>query len=1061
MAITITGSKYGALSVSNISNVNRVVVSTAPFVTGDFTKGLVGGRIVALWSNAAAAFKGVAWVRRFVAADTLELESQFIDPATGAAVAQAVGDVVHVSKNWAEVAQAGIVVDGDRVNVTDIITWGADGVKDSVCFYDEGVHVRFAAPTAIVNAMRGGCVVQGHLEDYAGNVVSGGCTWTFTNAITNQVTCRAYNDGAAAFLFFGGAISNTAAAPVQALLGSSMFTGADYARLLLLGVSVFGVDVVARGGTNWLTPANHIIRRCTLTGGEIANSHVSRWGNGVADANTIKIGRFASAVFSIYGSSGSTAIGGTIFVNSPKNTRTIVRDVGDGNALWRSINSGGQIVEYTNIITPTRVAITNSTLTQTFKFQDSVSNLVPGSSVLLDGGLFGSDDYVAASGTEWAGTLIYMSFSGTAGVGVPTGPYTAVVKCYGYAPVTWAFDATTVDLGPAGSAPNVTWGRSVLQMVDPNITLTKAQADALTNITTLDELYDAVVAWSVRGTGNMMVPTPGAYPASAVGSSLDFGGFDVVLDPSATDVITVAGTVITVKSSVLQGGAKFTRLVTSGTLTAVNGGRVALSYADATGTFYMVSVPNFQIGRIQLYNLTTGQELFNDEVVSDLVTLVQASPGDTIRLRADHDAMLPLEATAVMTASGIIFLDIQAPDDVYTSGGVDGSTVTEFTADGPNIQIDINDPDGVTSVQRLYAWLQYYQTTLLGVASPFFGAMVATDAANFIVDQTLVDLKLDNISGAPLRIVGGYLTRKDGSTIIASTSGSIQMDPGKAYAVTVAGGGTGTVDNAAIATAVWANTTRTLTTSSAPTAAQVATAVRTELATELARVDANVTSRLAAATYVAPTAAPTAAQVATAVRTELTTELARVDVATSSRLASAAYTAPTAAPTAAQVASAVRVELATELGRIDTSVSSRLATVSYVAPYALAAVATAVRTELATELGRIDVATSSRLAAISYAAPTAAPSAASVASAVRAELGTELGRIDTTVSSRLAAVSYVAPSAPDTAAISTAVWSAATRTLTVASGMTEAQELKIDQTKLLVEQVQTKVDATL
>ena len=50
------------------------------------------------------------------------------------------------------------------------------------------------------------------------------------------------------------------------------------------------------------------------------------------------------------------------------------------------------------------------------------------------------------------------------------------------------------------------------------------------------------------------------------------------------------------------------------------------------------------------------------------------------------------------------------------------------------------------------------------------------------------------------------------------------------------------------------------------------------------------------------------------------------------------------------------------------------------------------------------------------------------------------------------------PSTP--ADISTAVWTAATRTLTVAAGLTPAQELKIDQTKQLVEQVQTKVDAT-
>lgn len=32
-------------------------------------------------------------------------------------------------------------------------------------------------------------------------------------------------------------------------------------------------------------------------------------------------------------------------------------------------------------------------------------------------------------------------------------------------------------------------------------------------------------------------------------------------------------------------------------------------------------------------------------------------------------------------------------------------------------------------------------------------------------------------------MVGGYLARRDGSTVIAPLSNSIQMDPGKAYAI--------------------------------------------------------------------------------------------------------------------------------------------------------------------------------------------------------------------------------------------------------------------------------------
>ena len=81
-------------------------------------------------------------------------------------------------------------------------------------------------------------------------------------------------------------------------------------------------------------------------------------------------------------------------------------------------------------------------------------------------------------------------------------------------------------------------------------------------------------------------------------------------------------------------------------------------------------------------------------------------------------------------------------------------------------------------------------------------------------------------------------------------------------------------------------------TTSAPSASTVAGAVRTELGTELSRIDAAISSRLAAANYTAPTTPPTAAQNASAVRTELSTELGRVDAAVSTRLASSAYTAP-------------------------------------------------------------------------------------------------------------------------------------------------------------------------
>jgi len=66
------------------------------------------------------------------------------------------------------------------------------------------------------------------------------------------------------------------------------------------------------------------------------------------------------------------------------------------------------------------------------------------------------------------------------------------------------------------------------------------------------------------------------------------------------------------------------------------------------------------------------------------------------------------------------------------------------------------------------------------------------------------------------------------------------------------GGGGGGPTASQIADAVWAWATRTLTASPGPSAAAIASQVRTELAVELGRIDAAITSRLAAAGYTAP-----------------------------------------------------------------------------------------------------------------------------------------------------------------------------------------------------------------
>ena len=217
----------------------------------------------------------------------------------------------------------------------------------------------------------------------------------------------------------------------------------------------------------------------------------------------------------------------------------------------------------------------------------------------------------------------------------------------------------------------------------------------------------------------------------------------------------------------------------------------------------------------------------------------------------------------------------------------------------------------------------------------------------------------------------------------------------------------------------------------------------------LDNLDTTVSSRLAPSGTLAtvttlanaPTV-PTPSEIASQVRSELSVELGRVDQSISSRLASASYTAPTTPPTAAQIATAVEGSLLNEadgqavLNAIVGAIgNTNLSEVSLVA---------AVRADLERTGGKLD-----------NIPTTSAPSASAVAGAVRTELGVELGRIDASVSSRLAPSGTLATvtnltNAP-ASVTPTDIWSHATRTLTSESGPTAVQirqEIDANSTKL-------------
>ena len=266
----------------------------------------------------------------------------------------------------------------------------------------------------------------------------------------------------------------------------------------------------------------------------------------------------------------------------------------------------------------------------------------------------------------------------------------------------------------------------------------------------------------------------------------------------------------------------------------------------------------------------------------------------------------------------------------------------------------------------------------------------------------------------------------------------------------------------AVANVTLCATTTTLTNApTVPSASAIASQVRTELSVELGRVDQNISSRLAAADYTAPSAAPTV----TAIRQEMdsnSTKLANLDATVSSRLASSAYSA---APTTAQIATAVEGSLLNEAdgqtvlaaivgaigntnlsevslvaavradlervgGKIDSIPAAPTAAANATAVWSAAtkqitggtvdtltnspsvpsaaSIASATRSELAVELARVDAAVSTRLAGSAYTAPSTAPTAAANASAVRTELTTELAKVAALNTDRLANVATTA-----------------------------------------------------
>jgi hypothetical protein len=359
-------------------------------------------------------------------------------------------------------------------------------------------------------------------------------------------------------------------------------------------------------------------------------------------------------------------------------------------------------------------------------------------------------------------------------------PFTLRARRYGYSFLSKSVDYTARTAEPIGLAINAA--------------ITETNAATVAAYTTLEtpaKLYDYSQYW-LSLAANMTV----AETITRSGSLVNMGVYNVTIDATAASVWAVAGNTITIKASTFTGD-----MTTTGVITLANGAIFNGARTDANGTVAppkVISITGLTAGsRLRVYNNTTATEVVNQIVAGTSYSATYNegtgyTTGNTLTVTATWvsgtSAKLPYSTQVVVGSSGWSALISQQDDTVYNTNGIDGSAVSEFTPDYPNVQVDISDGDGSTSLNRLYAWFAYTCTTENGIRN-WFGGLVAEDSANFKIVTSLLNLKLDNTSATGVTFTGDLrLYRDDGLTpVVSSTSGggSITLYAGKVYTTIV------------------------------------------------------------------------------------------------------------------------------------------------------------------------------------------------------------------------------------------------------------------------------------
>lgn len=326
----------------------------------------------------------------------------------------------------------------------------------------------------------------------------------------------------------------------------------------------------------------------------------------------------------------------------------------------------------------------------------------------------------------------------------------------------------------------------VSQSTDATASVTvPATVAAYTTLETTDKFWDYLRYWGTTNAG-MLQPTL---------ETLNSGGIDIrpnslVIDATAAQVFNYnAGTqTVTIKASALAGGTKTSGVLAS-LVTLANGATTSVWYTSAGVRSVLILAPSILPGsRYQLWDVTNGVELDNGVAGASGVAFRTTWTSDvTVRLRAIYQtgtsAWLPVEATAVLTSTGVTFLSVQSVDSVYALYGWNGASVTGFTPDYPNVQVDVS-LAGTFLGSKFYSWFVSNLMTANGIRN-FWGAITAVSGAMLRINSSLINLYFDNPTGLSI-VQGDTITiyREDGLYPVAqptSGGGGISMYNGQAY----------------------------------------------------------------------------------------------------------------------------------------------------------------------------------------------------------------------------------------------------------------------------------------